>query len=238
MRAVQQFILDRLYPTVIDGLPVLGTPAEFAARFDDPALSPRERGEALVKTHVALGGATGFASGLGGWLTLPVALPAGIAGTATIQLHMAASVAALARKDPSTGAVRAKVLECLIGASPDPARGPVRDAEQETIDRFGLKLAERGLNLVVSSAVGAAKWGAKKVVSGQVKRRVLRGIPLLGGFIGAASDGYVTTKVAQAAREEFIGGIPEDSRSPFTPTQGDGLPTGVVPSPPEPSEAS
>lgn len=236
MRAVQQFILDRLYPTVIDGLPVLGTPAEFAARFDDPALSPRERGEALVKTHVALGGATGFASGLGGWLTLPVALPAGIAGTATIQLHMAASVAALARKDPSTGAVRAKVLECLIGASPDPARGPVRDAEQETIDRFGLKLAERALNVAITGAIGAAKWGTKKVVGGTLRRRFLRGIPLVGGVIGAVSDGYVTLQIARNALDTFLddGGIREPS--PFPPASGDGVPENT-PEPSLPSQA-
>lgn len=233
--AVRRFVLDRLYPTVLDGVPGLGTPMALAAEARQGGGSIDEQVDRLVRRHIAASSAAGFLSGLGGWITLPLTLPANLAAVASVQLHMAASIAALAGHDPRQGGTRERVLRCLIGAGP---ADPARDAEQETIDRFGLKLAERGLNLVVSSAVGAAKWGAKKVVSGQVKRRVLRGIPLLGGFIGAASDGYVTTKVAQAAREEFIGGIPEDSRSPFTPTQGDGLPTGVVPSPPEPSEAS
>lgn len=229
---VRQFLLGRLYPTVLDGLPGLGTPMALAADVRQAGGSVEEQADRLVRRHIALSASAGFLSGLGGWLTLPVVLPANVAGVAALQLHMAASVAALAGHDPRQAGIRERVFGCLVGAGP---ADPARDAEQETLDRFGLKLAERGLNLVVSSTVGAAKWGAKKVVSGQIKRRVLRGIPLLGGFIGAASDGYVTSKVAQSARDEFIGGIPEAARSSFPTPGGDGVPAGVVPS--EPSGA-
>ena len=94
-----------------------------------------------------------------------------------------------------------------------------------------MKLAERGLNFVVATTVGAVKWGAKKVVEGGVKRKLVRGIPLVGGVIGAASDGYVTMKVAEAARAEFFGGIEQPATPDFAPTSGDGLPSGVVPAP-------
>lgn len=230
---VRRFVLDRLYPTVLDGVPGLGTPMALAADVRKGGGSLDDQVDRLVRRHVAASSAAGFLSGLGGWLTLPLTLPTNLAAVATVQLHMAASIAALAGHDPRQAGTRERVLRCLIGASP---ADPARDAEQETLDRVGLKLAERGLNLVVSSAVGAAKWGARKVVSRQVKRRLLRGIPLVGGFIGAASDGYVTTKVAQAARDEFIGGVPEPDGPSFSPS-GDGLPHGVVPSSPEPSEA-
>jgi hypothetical protein len=85
--------------------------------------------------------------------------------------------------------------------------------------------------------MGAAKWGASTLAKRQVQRRMLRGIPLVGGFIGAASDGYVTSKVAEAARAEFIGGISEPSSPSFSPSSGDGVPSDAVPSPSEPSEA-
>lgn len=226
---VRQFLLGRLYPTVLNGLPGLGTPMELAAEVRQAGGSLEDQADRLVRRHIALSASAGFVSGLGGWLTLPVVLPANLAGVAALQLHMAASVAALAGHDPRQGGIRERVFGCLIGASP---ADPARDAEQETIDRFGLKLAERGLNFVVSNTVGAAKWGAKKVVSGQLKRRLLRGIPLVGGFIGAASDGYVTSKVAQAARDEFIGGIPEENRPSFPTPGGDGVPAGIVPQEP------
>lgn len=231
---VRRFVLDRLYPTVLDGIPGLGSPTDLAADIRREGGTIEEQVDRLVRRHVALSASAGFLSGLGGWLTLPVVLPANLAAVASVQLHMAASVAALAGHDPRQAGTRERVLQCLVGAGP---ADPARDADQETLDRFGLKLAERGLNLVVSSAVGAVKWGTKQVVQGQVKRKLLRGIPLVGGFIGAASDGYVTSKVAQAARDEFIGGIPEPSAPDFPPSSGDGVPSDVVPSSPEPSEA-
>ncbi len=238
MQAVRQFVLDRLYPRAIDGLPGLGTPEAFAARFDDPGLSPRERGEKLVGRHIALSSVTGFASGLGGWLTLPITLPANLGGVALLQIHMAASVAALAGKSPDNDLIRSRVLECLIGASPDPASGPVRDAEQETFDRIGLKFAEKGLNAAISIASGAVKWGAKKAAGSVVRKRLLRGVPLVGGVIGALSDGFTTRQVAHNALDMFLddGGIREPSD--FPPASGDGLPENTpMPTPSEPSQA-
>lgn len=225
---VRRFVLDRLYPTVLEGVPGLGTPSDRAAEARLAGGSLDEQVDRLVRRHVAVSASAGFLSGLGGWITLPVVLPANLAAVATVQLHMAASIAALAGHDPRQSATRERVLTCLIGSGP---ADPARDAEQETLDRFGLKLAERGINLVVSSTVGAAKWGAKKVVSGRVRRKLFRGIPLVGGFIGAASDGYVTVKVAEAARDEFFGGIEEPSDPEFPPSSGDGLPSDVVPAP-------
>ena len=222
---VRRFVLDRLYPTVLDGVPGLGTPQQRAADARAGGGSVDEQLDRLVRRHLAVSASAGFLSGLGGWLTLPLVLPANLATVASVQLHMAASVAALAGHDIRSDATRARVLSCLVGSGPADA---ARDAEQETIDRVGLKLAERGLNLVVSSTVGAVKWGAKKAIKGRVQRKMLRGIPLVGGFIGAASDGYVTQKVAEAARKEFFGGVSEPE---FPPAAGDGMPDGVVPNP-------
>ena len=84
--------------------------------------------------------------------------------------------------------------------------------------------------LAISNAGRRLKAG-KKVVEGGVKRKLVRGIPLVGGVIGAASDGYVTMKVAEAARAEFFGGIEQPATPDFAPTSGDGLPSGVVPAP-------
>ncbi len=228
---VRRFVLDRLYPLALDGLPGLPPPAVLAAEvrlgdgdFDDHF-------DRLVRRHVAITTAAGFASGLGGWLTLPVVLPANLAGVALVQLHMVASVAALAGHDPSQAHVREQVLGCLVGIAP---QDPARDADAETLDRVGLKLAEKGLKLVVSGAIRTATWGAKKVAEG-VQGRVLRGIPLVGGVIGAVADGYVTMQVARTARDTFQGGLPHHD---FPPQAGDGLPAGVVaPAPAAPSVA-
>lgn len=226
---VRRFVLDRLYPTALNGLPGLGTPQDLAAEIRATPGSIDDHVDRLVRRHIAISGAAGFASGIGGWLTLPFTLPANLAGVAVVQLHMAASVAALAGHDPAVPAVRERVLGCLVGVRPD---DDSRDADQEAMDRVGLKLAERLARLVIATTVETAKWGARQVAAKQVRRKLLRGIPFVGGLIGAASDGYVTLKVAQAAREAFIGGIPEATRdADFPPSVGDGIPDGVVPAP-------
>lgn len=227
---VRRFVLDKLYPRALDGLPGLPPPAELAAEIRMGDGDFDDHFDRLVRRHVAVTAAAGFASGLGGWLTLPIVLPANIAGVALVQLHMVASVAALAGHDPNLPHVREQVLGCLIGVAP---QDPERDADTETLDRVGLKFAEKGLKLVVSGVVRTARWGAKKV-AGTVQERALRGIPLVGGIIGAVSDGYVTTQVARCARDTFQGGLPHHD---LPPQSGDGLPSGVVmPSPATPSE--
>ena len=230
---MKRFLLDTLYPKVLDGLPALGTPQELAASIREAGGTPEEQVERLVRRHIALSSATGFVTGLGGWLTLPVTLPTNLVGVATLQLHMAASVAALAGHDPTLPANQERVVSCLVGVGP---ADPARDAEQEAIDRTALKVAEKGLNFVISNVGQLISWGTQKVVTGQIKRRLIRGVPVLGGVIGAMSDGYVTTQVAHSARDTFFGGIEEPKDPSFPPSSGDGLPEGVV-SPSAPSEA-
>lgn len=229
---VRRFVLSQLYPRAVAGLPVLGTPRDLAAEIATTEGDFDDHVDRLVRRHIAITGAAGFVSGLGGWIALPVALPANLAGVALVQLHMVASIAVLAGHDPALPGTRERVVRCLIGTAPS---DPERDADAETLDRVGLKLAERGLNLVISGLVGTAQWGAKKV-AGRVQSRVLRGIPLVGGVIGAVSDGYVTVQVARAAREEFQGGREHPERAAFPPQSGDGLPADVV-TPSAPSAA-
>ncbi|HLA63177.1 MAG TPA: EcsC family protein [Rhodothermales bacterium] len=227
---MRSFVLDRLYPRALDGLPGLGTPAEFADGFRNGAGTLRERAEALTRRHVALSGAAGFLSGLGGFLLMPVTLPTNIAAVALVQLHMAASLAALAGEDPADPAVRERVLACLIGEAPPET---AKTTGEETLDRFGLKLAERGLNALVTAGVGIVGWATRQVATGYVKRRFLRGIPLVGGVIGAVSDGYVTNNVATAALDRFLPVADDDDDDRGGPggdgtPGGDGLPEGVV----------
>lgn len=232
---MRRFLLDRLYPVVLGGLPALGTPQDLAAEAKAGGGSVEAQADRLVRRHLALSGATGFATGLGGWLLLPVTLPADLAGNALIQLHMAASIASLAGHNPAVPAVRERVVDCLFGTQ---TGNTDSDAQQETMDRVGVKLAEQGLQFVVATATGAIKWGARKVVDGTVRRRFFKGIPLLGGFIGAASDTYVASQVARSARDTFIGGLTEPTAPDYPPSSGDGLPDDVVtPSPATPDEA-
>jgi hypothetical protein len=219
---MRRFLHDRLYPRALAGLPGLGTPQEFAQGFRDRPGTVRERAEQLVRRHVAASSAAGFVGGLGGILLMPVTVPANLAAVALVQLHMAASVAALAGRDPESPAVRNAVLACLVGETPPDE--DERAIEQETFDRVGLKLAERGLNALVTAGVGLVGWAGRQAATALVKRSVLRGIPLVGGALGALSDGYITSQVAAAAVDAFAPERRDDGDPPALPS-GDGLPS-------------
>jgi hypothetical protein len=221
---MRRLIHDRLYPRAMAGLPGLGTPEQFAAGFREAPGSLRERGEQLVKRHIAISSAAGFVSGVGGILLMPITLPTNLAVVAIVQIHMVAAVASLAGRDPRSPAVRDEILACLVGDNPT---GETRTAEQETLDRVGLKIAERGLNTLVTAGVGLIGWAGRAAASALVKRRLIRGIPIVGGAIGALSDGYVTRIVAAAALDTFAPERSGDGGEPRPPS-GDGLPRDVT----------
>jgi hypothetical protein len=201
----------------VDGLPLLGTPEETAAAWRAQRGARRTRAEQMIRRHVALAGTTGFVTGLGGWLTTPVTVPADLAGVALIQLHLAASCAALAGRDVRASATREEVIECLLKTD----QGENTEGEEAT-SRVGVKLAERGLKFFIGQAFS---WTAKQAGERLLARRFARGIPLVGGALGAVSDAYLTRVVAQYALDTFFP-LPGDDDG-LRPS-GDGLPDAAV----------
>ncbi|MDX1419242.1 MAG: EcsC family protein [Rubricoccaceae bacterium] len=213
---MKTYFLNQLYPKAVDGLPLLGRPEETAAPWRERPGTARHRASQMVRPHIALAGTTGFVTGLGGWLTLPITLPADLTGVALLQLHLAASCAALAGRDLDARATRDEVVECLLKTDEGE-----NTEEEEAANRVGVKLAERGLRFFVSQAMS---WTAKQAGQRLVARRFARGVPLVGGAIGAVSDAYMTRLVAGHTLDTFF---PLPGGGGLTPS-GDGLPDTVA----------
>lgn len=214
---MKTFLLNQLYPRAVDGLPFLGTPEATAAPWRMRGGARRARAEKMIRRHVALAGTTGFVTGLGGWLTMPVTVPADLAGVALVQLHLAASCAVLAGRDLHAKATRDTIIECLLKTD----QGENTEPEEAT-NRVGVKVAERGLRFFVGRAVS---WTAKKAGERILARRFARGVPLVGGAIGAASDTYLTRVVARHALDAFFPLSGDDGGEPLS---GDGLPDAAM----------
>lgn len=191
-------IPGRVYDRVIAGLPVLGTPQELAARLLEETGTRENAADAAISLATVLGGGTGFVFGLPGFLLTPITLPANLVGAAGIQLHMAATLAALAGRDPNDPVVRDACLACLEKKIARPGRN---EPGEEVAVRTGIKLLERLFRLAGEQAARGAGWAARKVFLRQVGRR----IPGLGGIIGASSDGLMTRHVGRCARSRFLG---------------------------------
>lgn len=203
---MREDVFRRVYDRVGGGLPLLGTPEELAGRLLEEAGTPENAADAAVSLATVMGGATGFLFGLPGFLLTPITLPANVLGAAGIQLHMAATIAALAGHDPRDPATRAACLACLEKKVGRPGRN---EPEEEVAVRAGIKILERLVRLAGEQAARGAGWAARKVLL----RRIGRRIPGLGGIIGASSDGLMTRHVGRCARARFLTEVTAESPS-------------------------
>lgn len=192
---MKTYLLNKLYPKAIDGLPLLGTPQDVAHPYRGRPGPVRQRAERMIRPHIALAGTTGFVTGLGGWLTMPITIPADLAGVALLQLHLAASCAVLDGRDLSLNATRDDVVACLLKTDEGE-----NSEEEEAANRVSVKLAERGLRLLTKKSL---EWGAS-AAGRRMGGRIARGVPFLGGAIGAVSDTYNTRLVAGHTLDAFF----------------------------------
>lgn len=157
--------------------------------------------DALVAQHVSLAGAQGFVTNIGGLVTAVVALPANVAGAAVLQARMIAGIAHLKGYDVTDDRVRTAIAMCLIADDLE------RVLEGLNVPHRPLVIAtapvfDAALERTVSDRIAAelvARITGKRMVVAMTKR-----IPVLGGGVGAAFDGWDTWTIAKYAREEFV----------------------------------
>lgn len=167
----------------------------------------------LVRTHVALSGAQGFVTNLGGLVTAAWSIPANIAGLALVQIRLAASIAHLRGYDLTDPRVRNAVLVVLLGRSA--VRGMKRAGKLPGTPREIAALSDRSVR-PVEGAKGAARTKLDRTVGAQVAATLLgevggkravgfvgRRIPVLGGVVGGSADAWNTRGVGAYARAEL-----------------------------------
>lgn len=198
-------LADRLLKVGIDGM----GPVKGAQKVAEEALvaagGNREKAEKIIaKDHFRKIGGGGFVTGLGGLLTMPVALPANVLAFYLLSTRAIAATAHLRGHDINQPELRSAILLTLVGAD---ARDILTSAGiPGTLVSGGrlASLASRQLPapalMVVNKAVGfrlLAQTGEK------VLTRLGKAIPLAGGVIGAGLDVYLFNRIIDHAREEF-----------------------------------
>ena len=201
---------ERLVAQVVDlgicGVGPLTAAVESAEQHLVTAGGDREEAiRRLVATHVRLAAASGFVTGLGGIATLPVTVPASMAGLYIIATRMTAGIAHLRGYDVETDEVRSAVLVALLGSA---GAGALRDTGVEVGQRSTAVALERlpaHALAEVDRRVGhqlVAKAGEKGMVN------LTKLIPLVGGPIGAAVDGVSCKTIAGYAMRTFTPVVP------------------------------
>ncbi|HEX2704989.1 MAG TPA: EcsC family protein [Candidatus Lustribacter sp.] len=193
-------LVERLLSIGIDGAgPV--RPAREAAQAALRKHGTAERGiSAIITSHVLVGGAGGFLTGLGGFVTVPVAVPVNVTEFYLVATRMVASIASARGYDVDEPNIRLAVLLTLVGADSDDllrkagvaAAGPVSRMVAQRLPGPALMMLNKGVGFRLIAQVGRsgpARFG--------------RAIPLIGGGVSAGLDVYLLAHIARHAKAEF-----------------------------------
>jgi hypothetical protein len=155
----------------------------------------------LILESVEAASVNGFVTGLGGFIAMPVMIPANMAGALVINARLAGAIAYLRGYDPSDPHVRTVVTLIAVGSN-----------AQQIAKTVGIKIGEKVAMQVIKNVpitvirqvnkkagfMLIAKYGTKRSVV-----TLAKGVPLVGGVIGGAVDGTMTSVVGRTARSMF-----------------------------------
>ena len=195
-------LLRSIVDFAIDGSPAFPGAKATAARSLQSKADREGAIDALVRYHVSMASAQGFMTSVGGLLTLPVGLPANIAGMAVLGVRMIAAIAHLRGYDVDDRRVRAALTLAMLGD--DEVRRLVADGKlpSSPLAVATAPVFDPGLERTISERVMGSLAG--RIGGKHVAVVVVRRIPLVGGGVGAAVDGWLTFGLAAYARREFI----------------------------------
>lgn len=197
-----QQILDSCYAQAIDGIPKVSKPIDELA--DDYALkhdTKETAAKALIRAQLAKCSTSGFIAGLGGLITLPIAVPANISSVLYVQLRMIAAIAKLGGYDPRDDQVQTLAYVCLTGQA-------VSAVMKDAGINIGGKMAVAGIKKIPGEALKAinqkvgfrllTKFGETGVIN------LGKAVPVVGGVIGGGFDFATTKVIADNAYKMFI----------------------------------
>ncbi|MGL5405264.1 MAG: EcsC family protein [Propionibacteriaceae bacterium] len=182
-------------------------PTKSAREIAEKALSEangdvEEAIDAIVKNHVSGAAAGGFVTSLGGFITMPIAIPANIVEFYLQATRMVAAIAHLRGYDIDSAEIRSAVLLTLSGQSSSDilAKVGIVASGGAVTSLLSSRLPKSAL-MILNKAIG---FRLLRTVGEKSLARLGRGIPLAGVLIGAGMDGYLGSKIASSAKRDFV----------------------------------
>jgi hypothetical protein len=187
----------------IDGIRPLSSAHELADQYlaDQSYKSDSARVDALINWETSKNFTSGFITGLGGVLVLPVSLPAAFAASWLIQARMAAAIARIYGHDLRSPAVRTLAMSALVADN----FKEIAKASGYVIGRGAVTaLANRAMPgkalIEINKRVG---WRLLAHAGKRSGTTVVRGVPFVGGMLGGGFDAVACRLVARAAKALF-----------------------------------
>ena len=189
-------ILNNIYDSAINGRAVERA-NEYIDRYGRTELAI----DKLVSCQRRKCATTGFVTGLGGLVSIPVTLPADLYSSLVIQVNMIVAIAVIRGYDVHSEEVKTLVFLCIVGNS---IGDVLKQAGIKAVTDYTAKTIIPKLTMIVSQRI-AAKVGSRLVVKASTKglSSAAKMIPFLGGLIGGAYNYAEVSTYANIARERF-----------------------------------
>jgi uncharacterized protein (DUF697 family) len=156
-----------------------------------------ERVDALIERETIKNFTTGFVTGVGGAITLPVSIPSALAASWVIQARMAGAIAHVYGHDLGSSRTKTTVLMSLAG-----------DVARQAMNDLGIPLGPRLTQRAVDQIPGRALVEINKRIGLRLLARAgersvagfSRFIPVVGGVVGGTLDALVCRTVGRTAK--------------------------------------
>jgi hypothetical protein len=156
----------------------------------------------IIETHVRLAGAQGFLTNIGGLVTMTVTVPTNIAGLALIQCRMVAAIAHLRGYDLEDKRVRNGILASLLGEERMLAMIKKKKLPGTPMAVATAPVYDEHLSTVMDNEVAGEM--ITRMAGKRIAFTVGRRVPVVGGLIGAGTDGFATWQVGRYVDREFL----------------------------------
>ncbi len=197
-------MLETCYSKAIGGIPLVSPSIEeLASEYIDKYPTKEKAIRAMLKNQIIKCTTSGFITGFGGFITMPVTIPANLGSVIYVQMRMIACCAYISGHNLNSDQTQTFIYACLAGVS-------INAVVKQAGIRFGMKFAQVTVNKIsgktltkINQKVGfrfITKAGTKGIVN------LSKGIPFVGSIVCGALDCIETKIIANRAYKWFIDG--------------------------------
>lgn len=195
-------LLDKLYGQSIHGIAKVSLPIDTLANdYLGKSKDVNTAAKKFVNYQIAKCTTSGFLTGLGGFITLPVTIPANVGSVIYVQMRMIACLAYMGGYDINSDQVQTLVYACLAGISVDQILKSVGIQFGTKFTTAMVKKIPGTVLVKINQKVGfrfLTKFGTKGLIN------ISKAVPIVGGVIGGGFDFAETRIIANRAYKLFI----------------------------------
>lgn len=195
-------LLNSCYKNCLNGVPHVSPSVEdFAKNYLDKYSTKEQACKAMIKNQIIKCTTSGFVTGFGGIVTLPVTLPANISSVLYVQMRMIACTAYMSGLELNSDQTQTFVYACLAGVA-------VNELVKQASVKFGVKFTTGLIKKIpgkvltkINQKVGfrfITKFGTKGIVNlGKL-------VPGVGAVVGGGMELVETKIIAKRAYKWFF----------------------------------